>query len=183
MEGISKFISNRLKLKVNEPKSAVARPRERAFLGFSFSGKIKDPNKRKIAPQSLKRFKDRVRQITNRNHSRSIEKRVEELSIYLRGWRGYFNFCETPSTLVELDAWIRRRLRAVLWKQWKTYRKRTKELIKRGVCGGLAHYTSKSGKGPWRISQSPALLEGLPNCFFDSLNLQKLSSKKSIQLN
>src|ERR1017187_2706480 len=110
MESITQFITNQLKLKVNESKSAVAKPQERKFLGFSFtSGK---ELKRKIAPKAIDRFKERIREITAKSRGRSMEKVMEELARYVRGWRGYFGFCETPSVLRDLDSWIRRRVGA-----------------------------------------------------------------------
>lgn len=179
MSSISYYISKRLKLKVNISKSAVALPQERKFLGFSFTGG-KYPNKRKIAPQSLKKFKDTIRQLTNRNHSISIETRIERLSIYLRGWIGYFKFCETFSILRDLDSWIRRRLRAVLWKQWKVYKKRKSELIKRGVREDLAQSTAWSTKGCWNICNTPGVRIALPNSYFDSLKLPRLYPGQNI---
>lgn len=175
MKSVSTFITRRLKLKVNEAKSAVAQPKERKFLGFSFTGG-KDPNRRKIAPQAILKFKNKVRQLTNRNRSMNFEKRVEILSTYLTGWRGYFGFCQTPAVLRDMDCWIRRRLRCVLWKQWKTYKKRKKELIKRGVSCELALSTAWSSKGPWNICHTPGVRIALPNKFFDSLDLTRLET-------
>ena len=156
MKSVSDFIARRLRLKVNDTKSAVARPHDRKFLGFSFTaGKM--PRRRKIARQSLERFKNRVRQITNRKHSQSFEKRVAELSRYLSGWSGYFGYCETPKVLRDLDSWIRRRLRSVLWKQWKVFRRRRAELIKRRSAPGFSAYHGVEQQGavecvshPWR---------------------------------
>jgi len=179
MRSVSDFIVRRLKLKVNEAKSAVARPQDRKFLGFSFTAG-KQPNRRKIAPPSLERFKNRVRQITNRNHSKRFEKRVEELSEYLRGWQGYFGFCETPNVLRDLDSWIRRRLRSVLWKQWKVFKRRRAELIKRGVSQDLAHTTAWSSKGPWNVCHTPGVRLALPNRFFDSIRLPRLERGQNI---
>src|SRR5205085_1262586 len=122
MESVKRFISEKLKLKVNESKSAVAKPQERKFLGFSFtSGK---ELKRKIAPKAIARFEERVREITHKARGRSMKQVMEELGPYMRGWRGYFGFCETPSVLRQLDAWVRRRVRCAFWRQWKTGRKR-----------------------------------------------------------
>jgi RNA-directed DNA polymerase len=115
MKSITKFITQKLKLKVNESKSAVARPQERKFLGFSFTD---GPEvKRAIAPKSLVRFKQRVREITRRAKGVSIETTMEELAPYMRGWRSYFGFCETPRVLVSLTSWVRARLRMALWRQ------------------------------------------------------------------
>src|SRR5271163_3403222 len=123
MESISHFITQKLKLKVNEAKSAVARPQERKFLGFSFTA---GPNiRRAIAPKSLERFKQRIREITRRAKGASMKTIMEELAPqYMRGWRGYFGFCQTPEVLVALTRWGRLRLRAALWRQWKTPRRR-----------------------------------------------------------
>ena len=114
---VTGFITRRLKLKVNEAKSAVARPVERKFLGFSFSDN-KEP-KRRIAPKALLRFKQKVRELTRRTRGISLEQMTKELADYLRGWKSYFGFCQTPSVLETLDQWIRRRLRSMIWKQWK----------------------------------------------------------------
>src|SRR3984957_13064021 len=114
MESISRFISQKLKLKVNEAKSAVARPQERKFLGFSFTAG--PDTKRTIAPKSLERFKRRIREITRRAKGVSIETTMEELVPYMRGWRGYFGFCETPEVLIALTRWVRLRLRGAFWR-------------------------------------------------------------------
>src|SRR5262250_252875 len=121
MKSITRFITQKLKLKVNEAKSAVAQPQERKFLGFSFTA---GPEvKRVIAPKALDRFKRRVREITRRAKGVSIETTIEELAPYMRGWRSYFGFCETPTVLLYLTRWVRLRLRAALWRQWKTPRR------------------------------------------------------------
>src|SRR5580700_9326270 len=122
MESITQFITQLLKLKVNEANSAVAQPQERKFLGFSFTA---GPGvKRIIAPKALDRFKQRIREITGRAKGVSMKTTMEELAPYMRGWRSYFGFCETPEVLVALTRWVRLRLRAALWRQWKTPRRR-----------------------------------------------------------
>src|SRR5215204_3479734 len=136
MESVTQFITQKLKLKVNEAKSAVARPQERKFLGFSFTA---GPEvKRMIAPKALDRFKGRIREITRRAKGVSIETTIAELARYMRGWRGYFGFCETPWVLVSLTRWVRLRLRAALWRQWKTPRRRRAALLELGVRPRLA---------------------------------------------
>src|ERR1700682_1269433 len=155
MESISRFLTQKLKLKVNEAKSAVARPQERKFLGFSFT--TGPEVKRTIAPKSLERFKRRLREITRRAKSVSIETTMDELAPFMRGWRGYFGFCETPQVLVELTRWVRMRLRAALWRQWKTPSRRRAALLVNGVSGQLAIKTAGSGRGPWRLARSRAL--------------------------
>ena len=174
MESVKRFITEKLKLQVNESKSAVARPQERKFLGFSFTaGK---ELKRKIAPKAIDRFKERVREITLGAKGKSMEQMMEELARYVRGWRGYFGFCETPSVLERLDQWIRRRVRGAFWQQWKTGRKRFAELIQRGVNRELAASTAGSRRGPWRVSQSPALGCALSNAHLASLGLPALAA-------
>jgi RNA-directed DNA polymerase len=171
MESITCFITQKLKLKVNEAKSAVARPQERKFLGFSFTA---GPDiKRRIAPKSLERFKQRIREITRRAKGASIKTTMEELARYMRGWRGYFGFCETPEVLIALTRWVRLRLRAALWRQWKTPRRRRAALIALGVKGELRN-TAGSGRGPWHLARSKALSVGLSNAHFKSLGLPSL---------
>jgi len=172
MGSLTAFITQRLKLKVNVQKSAVARPAERKFLGFSFT-KHSEP-KRRIAPKAQERFKERVRELTSRTRGVSLQSMVEELSTYLRGWQSYFGFCETPSVLHDLDQWLRRRLRAVQWKQWERGSRRFAELRKRGVGRDLAAKTAGSAHGPWRLANSQALAYALPNAYFDSLGLPRL---------
>jgi RNA-directed DNA polymerase len=172
MESVKRFISEKLKLKVNESKSAVAKPQERKFLGFSFTGGKE--LKRKIAPKAIDRFKERVREITHKARGQSMKQVMEELARYLRGWRGYFGFCETPSVLQGLDAWVRRRVRCAFWRQWKTGRKRFAELVRRGVSEELAAKTAGSRRGPWHVSQSPALGIALSNSALASLGLPSL---------
>jgi len=172
MESISHFITKKLKLKVNSEKSAVARPMVRKFLGFSFtSGRSA---RRRLAPKAIHRFKQRVRELTRRTRGVKIETMVAQLAPYLRGWKNYFGYCQTPSVLEALEHWYRRRLRSVLWKQWKQGSVRFAELRKRGVGRDLAAQTAGSVHGPWRLADSPALHIALPNTFFDSLGLPRL---------
>jgi RNA-directed DNA polymerase len=147
MRSITRFITKRLKLKVNESKSAVARPAERKFLGFSISH-AKEP-KRRIAPKALLRCKRKIRELTRRTRGISLERMTKELASYLRGWKGYFGICETPSVLKGLDQWIRRRLRSVIWKQ-------------------------KKRRSSWHLANSPALSIAFSNAYFDSLGLPRL---------
>src|SRR6266705_6275045 len=176
MESIERFLAKRLKLKVNKAKSAVAKPSVRKFLGFSFTGG-REP-RRRIAPQALTRFKAKVRELTRRTRGASLVQIVKELSVYLIGWRGYFGFCQTPSVLRTLDEWLRRRLRAIAWKQWKHGRARFAELRRRGVGRDLAAQTAGSPHGPWRLSNSPALKIAMPIAFFTSLGLASLAVRQ-----
>jgi RNA-directed DNA polymerase len=172
MESIKGFITKRLKLKVNEKKSAVARPQERKFLGFSFTdGSV---IRRMIAPRAVERFKDRIRDITRQARSVSLDTTMAVLAPYMRGWRGYFGFCETPHLLIQLTGWIRRHLRAALWRQWKTPRRRRAMLLQLGVRVRLAENTAASSKGPWPLAHSKALSIALSNAYFRSRGFPSL---------
>jgi RNA-directed DNA polymerase len=173
MKSLTRFIASKLKLRVNEQKSAVARPGDRKFLGFSFT-KAGVP-KRRIAPKAVDRFKQRVRELTRRTRGVSTERMAADLSRYLRGWIGYFGKCQTPSVLQSLEEWTRRRLRSAIWKQWKRGSVRFAELRKRGVGKDLAAQTAGSAHGPWRLACSPALSIALPNAYFDSLGVPRLT--------
>jgi RNA-directed DNA polymerase len=173
MESLRRFITKRLKLKVNESKSAVDRPSRRKFLGFSLTSG-KSP-KRRIAPKAIQGCKDRIRELTRRTRGIDAKRMVEELSRYLRGWRGYFGFCETPSVLRDLDSWIRRRLRAVAWKQWKHGRRGFAELVRRGVPRVLAAATVARCKHPWRASRHGGVQTALPSALWDRLGLVRLA--------
>src|SRR5215472_3203519 len=172
MKNVTRFITQKLKLKVNEAKSAVAQPQQRKFLGFSFTD---GPEvKRAIAPKALDRFKHRIREITRRAKSVSMKETIAELAPYMRGWRGYFGFCETPEVLIYLTRWIRLRLRAARWRQWKTPRRRLEALLALGVYPRLAQNTAGSGLGPWHLARAKALSVGLSNAYFKSLGLPTL---------
>jgi RNA-directed DNA polymerase len=173
MSSITRYITRKLKLKVNESKSAVARPWERKFLGFSFTPGPEP--KRRIAPKALARFKERVRELTRRARGMSMERVVADLTRYLVGWRAYFGFCETRWVLRDLDSWIRRRLRAAIWGQWKTWAKRVRALRRLGVNAGLARRTASSGQGPWALAASKALHVALPNAYFVAFGLPNLT--------
>jgi RNA-directed DNA polymerase len=168
MRSISRFLTDRLKLKVNEAKSAVDRPRERGFLGFSIvrGGKIA------VSEKARERVKARIRELTSRKRGCSLHRVISELATYLRGWKAYFRIATARSKLRELSSWMIRKLRCLLWKQWgsRGYR----ELRKRGVSCDLAWNTSKSAHGPWRISRSPALGIALPTRIFVEMGLPLL---------
>src|SRR5712692_1897848 len=171
MARVRRFLSRKLRLTVNEGKSAGAQPWERKFLGFTFTAKGKP--KRRVAPQALQRFKACIRAHTSRTRGISLTRTIRELRPYLVGWRNYFGFCEVRSVFKALDSWIRRRLRGMLWKQWG--RRRYRELRQRGVREDLAWNTVKSAHGPWRVSRSPALSFALPAAYFASLGLPRLA--------
>jgi RNA-directed DNA polymerase len=173
MRSLTHFIHTQLKLKVNESKSAVAEPRERKFLGFSFTNSASP--KRRIAPKAVQRFKERVRELTRRTRGIGMEQMAKELASYLRGWIGYFGKCQTPWVLHSLEEWTRRRLRSVIWRQWKRGTRRFVELRKHGVNEALAKKTAGSAHGPWHLANSQALAFALPNAYFDSLGIPRLT--------
>lgn len=168
MSSISRFLTERLKLKVNEAKSAVAQPRERSFLGFSI---VRDGGVA-VSAKTRDRLKAKVRELTSRTRGCSLRRIVGEMAEYLHGWKAYFRIATVKSPLRELSAWILRKLRCYLWKQWggRGYR----ELRRRGVSRDLAWNTSKSAHGPWRLSRSPALAFALPTGYFVELGLPLL---------
>lgn len=172
MDSLRRLITYKLRLRINENKSAVARPQKRKFLGFTFTSEERP--RRTIAPKSRLRFKERIREITRRQRGRALNEVIEDLNRYLDGWRGYFGYSETHSEFKRLDAWIRRRVRAYLWKQWKTFRKRCSELRRRGIPRAEAAQLAASRKGPWRISHAPTLDRALSERYFDSLGLHRL---------
>ena len=170
MASVTRFLQRRLRLQVNEAKSAVDRPWNRRFLGFTFTRTR--PNRRKVSGKALKTFQAKVREVTSRTRGRTTRQIVAELRSTILGWRAYFGFTEVPSPLRDLDKWIRRRLRSYHWKQWG--RRGYRELRKRGVSRDLAWNTCKSAHGPWRLSQSPALVIALPWRYFAALGLPSL---------
>ena len=172
MESVTQFITQKLKLKVNEANSAVARPQQRKFLGFSFT--VGPEVKRRMAPKALDRFKQRIREITGRAKGVGMETTMGELAPYMRGWRSYFGFSETPEVLVSLTGWVRRRLRCALWRQWKTVRRRRAALLELGVRPQLAANRAGSGRGPWYPALTKALNVGLSKAYFRSLGLPSL---------
>jgi RNA-directed DNA polymerase len=172
MRSVTRFLTRRLKLKVNEAKSAVARPETRKFLGFSFSHNKE--LKRRIAPKVLLRCKQKIRELTRRTRGISLEQMLKELTAYFRGWKSYFGFCQTPSLLQQLDQWIRHRLRSRIWKQWKYGKQRYARLRQLGIGRDLAAQTAGSPHGPWHLANSPALSSALPLAYFDSLGLPRL---------
>jgi RNA-directed DNA polymerase len=173
MESVTRFIEKKLKLKVNAAKSAVARPSERKFLGFSFQASIKNP-KIRIAPKAIARFKEVIRDITNRNVGRSLAQVVERLGSYMPGWLSYFKISQTPSVLRALDSWLRRRLRSLLWTQWKRPSGRWRGLSRLGIKGEDLN-AAKSSKGSWRMSMHPVVKRALSDNYFDKLGVPRLA--------
>src|SRR5260221_3546365 len=153
MPSVTRFLTQKLRLKVNEAKSAVARPEVRKFLGFSFSN---DAGKRRVAPKALDKFKAQILDMTRRTRAISLLQLIEDLTPYLIGWRGYFGFCQTPRVLTNLEAWIRRRLRSYLWRQWRNGPNRFRELRRRGVPKFNAAVAARLPTGVLGMSRHPA---------------------------
>jgi len=172
MASLTRFIERRLKLQINAEKSAVARPWQRSFLGFTVRN-----DRRCIAGKAVARFKHRVRELTGRHRGISLERMIGELVPHLRGWAGYFGFSQSRE-LPSLDGWIRRRLRCVAWVQWKTRGQRYRELRRLRVSERSASAAVFSPKGPWRLSFSEALHRAFTNARFRRLGL--LSMEKLV---
>ncbi len=173
MESITKFLEKKLKLKVNKEKSGVDRPWKRKLLGFTFTNHKKP--KRRIAPIALKRVKDRIRRITSRNRGGNLEQIGKELGSYLRGWISYYSYCQTPSVLQDLEEWIRRKLRCLIWKRWRRGTTRYKRLRKQGLTWAEARGLAKDrARGPWRMSQHPLINKALTIANFQLLGLPNL---------
>ena len=172
MKSVQRFIENKLRLKVNELKSAVDRPWKRKFLSFSFT--FHKESKIRVAKAALERMKKKIREITSRKKPFSIEYRIEQLNQYLVGWLGYFALTDTPSIFKQLDSWIKRRLRMCLWKDWKNPRTRVRNLTRLKVPYGKAYEWGNTRKGYWRISNSPILHRTLGNSYWESQGLKSL---------
>lgn len=176
MANITRFIEVKLKLKVNEQKSAVDRPWRRRFLGFSFTSHKESP-KIRIHKESIKRFKQRIKELTSRKHSIEMEQRIERLNRYLVGWLGYYQLAETPSIFRNMDSWIRRRLRMIRWKEWKKTKTKHTNLMKLGIDRWKAWEWANSRKAYWRISSSPILNRALGNKYWQKQGLKSLSNR------
>lgn len=178
MASIKTFIEKTLRLKINEKKSAVARPWQRKFLGFSFTSR-KEPQVR-IAKESIKRMKNKIRELTARKKPFPMEYRIQQLNQYLIGWCGYFALADTKSIFESLDGWIRRRLRMCLWKNWKKPRTKVCNLIRLGVPDWKAYEWGNTRKSYWRISKSPILHRTLGNSYWSNQGLKSLQARYEI---
>lgn len=166
----------KLRLRINEAKSAVARPCERKFLGYSFWMAPGRLVRRRVAPKALETMKQRVRAITERNGGRKIRTVIAELRGYLAGWKEYFRFAETPGVFRELDKWIRHRLRMVQLKQWKRGTKAYRELRKRGVSKVTAAAAVRFTRSWWKTSAHQALHLALPTSYYDQMGVPRLAA-------
>lgn len=174
MDSITRIIENERKLKVNKDKSAVDIVSKRKFLGFSFYF-VKGVAKIRIHEKSIKRFKEKVKSITNRNRGISMDLRLLKLNDSIKGWINYFGIANAKRKLLELDKWIRRRLRACIWKQWKKIRTRYRNLVKLGIDNWKAWEYANTRKGHWKISGSPILSKSLHNKYLESIGFVSLT--------
>lgn len=176
LKGIRNLVENKLKLKVNENKSAVDLVTRRKFLGFSFyftKGKLEI----RIHDKPLEKFKNKIRKITNRNVSMNNEFRIKKLNELTIGWINYFGIAKIKYKVRDLEGWIRRRLRACIWKQWKKPKTRYANLRKLGIDKQKAYEYSQTRKGYWRISNSPILSKSLSNQYLENLGYKSISKR------
>jgi RNA-directed DNA polymerase len=176
MASVTEFLEKRLRLKVNREKSAVARPWERKFLGYSMTWH-KQP-RLKVAESSIKRLKEKVRVIFREGRGRSLSQVIKELNALLRGWMQYFRLAEVKGIFDELDSWIRRRLRCLIWLRWKRPKTRMKELIKRGLEKLRAWKSASNGRGSWWNAGASHMNEAFPKSYFDRSGLVSLLDKQ-----
>ena len=172
MASITQFIERKLKLKVNDTKSQVAPINQCKFLGFTFHGK-----KLVWHDKALQQFKHRVKEITGRSRGISMEKKIHELTQYLRGWINYFGIAQGYQKCIELDHWIRRRLRMSYWKNWRRVRTKVGNLIRMGVGESLAVRCGSSNKSYWRSAKTAGIHIGLSNEFFANIGLMSLRDR------
>lgn len=172
MEAITQFLEKKLKLRINRDKSACARPWHRKFLGYSFTHHKQA--KLKVAPESLERLRAKLREYLSAGRGWTLSFTIGKLTTLLRGWMSYFRLTEVKGVLQELDRWIRRKLRCLLWRQWKHWRGRYRALVKLGVGRFFARQLACNRRGPWRNARSPHMQEACPNRYFDHMGLLSL---------
>jgi RNA-directed DNA polymerase len=176
MKSVTGFLSKRLRLKVNAEKSAVARPWERKFLGYTMTWH-KQP-RLKAATESIRRLKAKVRVIFREGRGRSLSQVIKDLNQFLRGWSQYFRLTEVKGIFEELDSWIRRKLRCLIWRQWKRVFTRAKNLTQRGLEGSRAWKSATNGRGAWWNSGASHMNEAFPKSYFDRLGLTTLLNRQ-----
>jgi len=176
MKSVTRFLSERLRLKVNAEKSAVARPWERKFLGYTMTWH-KQP-RLKAAPESIRRLKAKVRVIFREGRGRSLSQVIKDLNQFLRGWSQYFRLAEVKGIFEELDGWIRRKLRCLLWRQWKRTFTRAKNLMQRGLEESRAWKSATNGRGAWWNSGASHMNEAFQKSYFDGRGLMTLLNRQ-----
>lgn len=175
MTSITGFLSEQLKLTVNQAKSAVDRPWRRIFLGYIMNWY---PRPRlRAGSKAVAKLKVNVREICRRGRGRSMQQVIEELKPKLRGWLNYFRYVDSDYLLKELDGWLRRKLRVILWKQWKRTYTRAKNLIKLGLSSDAAWRFVRKQRGPWSIAGTNVMNRMLDNTYFEKLGLVSLQSQ------
>ena len=172
MAAITAFLERRLKLRVNADKSAVARPWQRKFLGYSMTWHRKP--KLRIAESSRQRFAEKVRKTLRAGRGRSLKRVIEDLNPLLRGWVSYFRLTEVKGVLEELDGWIRHKLRTLLWRQWKRNHTRARNLMGAGLAEVRAWQSAINGRGPWWNGDASHMNEAYPKSWFDRMGLVSL---------
>ena len=172
MRAITAYLEQRLKLKVNAAKSAVARPWERKFLGYSMTWH--KPPKLKIAAQSRQRLVEKIRQTLRQVRGQSLRQAIERLNPVLRGWVSYFRLTEVSGVLEELDGWLRHKLRTRLWRQWKRTYTRARNLMKAGLGEVRAWQSATNGNGPWWNGGASHMNHAYPKSSFDRMGLVSL---------
>lgn len=172
MAGVRGFLARRLKLTVNEAKSAVARPWERKFLGYSVTAQ--QASKIRVAQQSIARLKGRIRQLCRQGRGRSLSRLIESMNPVLRGWMNYFSLTQSRRPIEELDTWLRRRLRSIVWRQWKRPKTRESKLRAHGLDAQRAWKSSVNGRGPWWNAGAKHMIAALPPKYFTQLGLVSL---------
>lgn len=177
LASITRFLEKRLKLKVNQDKSGVDRPWKRKFLGYSMTNH-KEP-RLKVSPESIRRFKSKMRMLFRRGRGRNLRKFIEALAPVLRGWMNYYRLAEVRGIFVELDGWIRRKLRCIIWRQWKRNYTRARNLIRLGLCEERAWRSATNGRGPWWNAGASHMNEAMPNILFERYGLVSLRNRLS----
>jgi RNA-directed DNA polymerase len=172
LASVTRFLRERLKLTVNVAKSAVDRPWHRSFLGFSMTAH-REPRLR-VAPKTVARFRGKLKDMLRRGRGRSIARTVADLAPVVRGWIGYFRLAEAKGIFGDLDGWIRRRLRCVLWRQWKRRPTRAKRMIQRGIDEARAWRSAYNGRGPWWNAGASHMHDAFRAAFFATLGLPSL---------
>jgi len=175
LNSVRRFLEQKLSLKVNAQKSAVDRPWKRKFVGFSFywrDGQVRV----RVARQALDRCREKLRQLTRRTRHGTLEEIIQNINEYTMGWIGYFRLADTPSVFADIDEWLRRRLRQLLWKRWKQGKTRWRRLVALGVppdqaAGGAA------GRSPWRMAASPVVSRALNNAYWQKQGLGNIAER------
>ncbi len=176
MQSVTRFLTTKLKLKVNEQKSAVAQPWDRKFLGFTFI-KGKEPGRIAVHPSRAKRLKDKIRGLTKKLRGSNVSDSIRKLIMPItRGWANYFSIAEVQNVFVSLDGWIRRKIRGLLWRQWKKPRTRLKKLMALGIKPGTARKCANAGKGPWRMAKNQCMHKALSNDAIESMGYTPMTT-------